>query len=168
QELGFSNITPLAHGETFTLADRVQIQAMPGSPIGPLLTENGYWLKELSTGQTLYYEPHGYHSPTVKDLAPVDVVITPIMDLRIPLLGPVIQGYKTALQVAEWLQPQVMLPTAAGGDVVFAGVLNSVLQAKGSADELRAALHENHLSTQVLEAKPGDRIELTLKERVPH
>jgi hypothetical protein len=90
------------------------------------------------------------------------------MDLRIPLLGPVIQGYKTALQVAEWLQPQVMLPTAAGGDVVFAGVLNSVLQAKGNADELRAALHENHLSTQVLEAKPGDRIELTLKERVPH
>jgi L-ascorbate metabolism protein UlaG (beta-lactamase superfamily) len=166
KEIGFSQVTALAHGETFTLADRVCLQATPGSPIGPLLTENGYWLKELNTGSTLYYEPHGYHSPSLIDLAPVDVVITPIVDLAIPLLGSIIQGNKSAVQVAKWLRPKVMLPTAAGGDVVFEGLLMSVLQTKGGADTLRAALQENNLITTVLEPKPGERLDLDLQAQV--
>lgn len=161
--LGFSHVTALAHGETFTLADRVCLKATPGSPIGPLLTENGYWLKELATGSTLYYEPHGYHSPVLTELAPVDVVITPIMDLAIPVLGKIIQGHQSAVQVAQWLQPKVMLPTAAGGNVVFEGLLAAILQAKGGADTLRAALQQNNLATQVMEPKPGDRLEFNLQ-----
>jgi len=165
QELGYTQVTPLAHGKTFALNKSVEIKATPGSPIGPTLIENGYLLKELETGLTLYYEPHGYHSPSLKEAAPVDVVITPIIDLALPLLGPIIKGTKSALEVAKLLQPQVMLPTAAGGDVTFEGLLMSLLRAVGSADELRSRLAESNLSTQVIEAKPGDRFELQLERR---
>lgn len=87
EKLGYSKITTLAHGESFTF-DKVKIKATPGSPIGPMLIENGYLLLDTVNQTSLYYEPHGYHSPTLKELAPVDVVITPIIDIEIILLGP--------------------------------------------------------------------------------
>jgi L-ascorbate metabolism protein UlaG (beta-lactamase superfamily) len=162
QKLGYTQITTLAHGESFVWADRLKIEATPGAPIGPLLVENGYLLTDLVQGSTLYYEPHGYHSASLKQTAPVDVVITPVVDLKIPLLGPIIKGRESAPQVVEWLHPKVILPTAAGGDVVFEGLLLSVLQAEGSAEELRAKLAQAHVSTQVIEPKPGDRLALEL------
>ncbi|WGV24115.1 MBL fold metallo-hydrolase [Halotia branconii] len=164
QELDYTSVTSLAHGESFTLNNQVEITAFPGSPIGPTLVENGYLLKELASGLTLYYEPHGYHSPQVKQVAPVDVIITPIVDLALPLLGPIIKGTNSALEVAKSLQPQVMLPTAAGGDVTFEGLLMKLLQAAGSAEEFRALLEKNNLKTQVIDPTPGDRFELCLEE----
>lgn len=165
RELGYTRVTALNHGETFILDNQVEIKATPGSPIGPTLVENGYLLKELASGLTLYYEPHGFHSPSLKQVTPVDVVITPIVDLALPLIGPIIKGTKSALEVAQWLQPQVMLPTAAAGDVEYGGLLNYVLREVGSIEEFRSKLQQNNLSTQVLEPKPGDRIELQVKPR---
>ncbi|MHC5772451.1 MBL fold metallo-hydrolase [Nostoc sp.] len=165
QQLGYTQVTVLAHGETFTLNNQVEIKAFPGSPIGPTLVENSYLLKELESGLTVYYEPHGYHSPKVKQAAPVDVVITPFVDLTLPLVGPFIKGGNSALEVVRWLKPQVILPTAAGGDVVFEGLITKFLESKGSAEEFRSLLEKNNLSTQVLEPKPGDRFELRLEKR---
>lgn len=165
QDLSYACVTSLGHGETFTLNHKVEIQAFPGAPIGPTLVENGYLLKELETGLTLYYEPHGYHSPRLKQFAPVDVVITPAVDLSLPLVGAIIRGKNSALEVAKWLQPQVMLPTAAGGDVIFEGLLAKFLKTGGTIEELRAALKQNNLTTQVMEPKPGDRLELSLQKR---
>ena len=127
--------------------------------------ENGYLLKDLAAGTSLYYEPHGYHSPTLKALAPVDVVIVPVVDLALPLVGSIIRGSKSALDVAKILQPQVMLPTAAGGDVIFEGLLMSMLRDVGSIDEFRSLLSQNHLSTQVIEPKPGEVFEIQLQKR---
>lgn len=165
QELGYRQITALAHGESFTLANRVEIKAVPGSPIGPTLVENGYILKELETGNSLYYEPHGYHSPTLKDAAPVDVAIAPIVNLSLPLGIPIIKGIETALAAARILKPQVMLPTAAGGDVNFSGLLISFLRASGNLEDFRSMLARENLSTRVLEPKPGERFEVPLEQR---
>ncbi|HEY9646996.1 MAG TPA: MBL fold metallo-hydrolase [Chroococcidiopsis sp.] len=165
--LGYQHVTSLAHGETFTLGDRLTIQAVPGSPIGPLLTENGYVLTDTDRNQTLYYEPHGYHAPVLDALAPIDVVITPVVGLHLPLLGPVIQGDRTALDVAKRLRPQFIVPTAAGGDITFEGLLLSLLKANGSADELRSQLAHHQLPTQVFEPKPGDRVEVPLLAPCP-
>jgi L-ascorbate metabolism protein UlaG (beta-lactamase superfamily) len=165
QELGYTQITALAHQEKFILKDKVEIKAVPGSPIGPFLVENAYLLKDLESGNTIYYEPHGYHSPTIREIAPVDVVITPIIDINIPLLGPVIKGQKSALEVCKWLQPQIILPTAAGGDVDFQGLLTSVLNSEGSVEEFRSLLSQNNLSVQVISPKPGERLALELKQR---
>ena len=35
QGLGYASVTSLAHGETFTLNNQVEITAFPGAPIGP-------------------------------------------------------------------------------------------------------------------------------------
>jgi L-ascorbate metabolism protein UlaG (beta-lactamase superfamily) len=165
EELGYRDITPLNFGESFTLNNQVEITAVPGSTVGYNLVENGYLITELNSGFKLYYEPHGNHSPEIKKFAPVDVVITPIVDVTLPLGLPVIKGRNSALEVAQWLKPQVMLPTAAGGDVIFAGLLTKFLKAEGSVEEFNSLLGQNNLNTQVIEATPGDRIELPLTKR---
>jgi L-ascorbate metabolism protein UlaG (beta-lactamase superfamily) len=162
EKLGYTQVTAIAHGEAFTLADQVKIQAVPGSPVGPTLIENGYVMTDLAAHTKLYYEPHGYHSPTLKDLAPIDVVMTPIIDLKLPLLGAVIKGSANAVQAAEWLRPQVILPTAAGGDITFEGLLMSILKAEGTADNVRSLLAQKQLPTQVLEPEAWQRFEVAL------
>ena len=162
KKLDYHHINAIAPGESFTLNNKLEIKAFPGSPIGPNLIENGYLLKDLTSGCTIYYEPHGFHSPSVKDIAPVDVVITPIIDISIPLIGPVIKGSKSAVEVAKWLKPQAILATAAGGDIVFEGLLNSLLRATGGGENMRNLLAENNLVTRVLEPQPGERFELQL------
>jgi L-ascorbate metabolism protein UlaG (beta-lactamase superfamily) len=162
QKLGYTKITSLTHGEAFNFADTLEIRAFPGSPVGPMLLENGYLLKDLTNNTTLYYEPHGNHSPTLKDFAPVDVVVTPIIDLEIVLLGPFIKGMKSAMEVIEWLQPQVIMNTAAGGDISFSGLLVSALRANGSVEELRNAIAEKNFTTKVAEPNSGERFEVDL------
>jgi len=166
EELGYQQVKALTHGEIFNLNNSVEIKAVPGSLVGPTTVENGYLLNELESGFSLYYEPHGSHSPTLKEVAPIDVVITPIIDLALPLIGPIIKGTKSALEVAQMVKPQVMLPTAAGGDIEFDGLLLKLLKAVGTVEEFRTKLAENNLATKVLEPKPGDRFELPLERRV--
>ncbi|MGB5975518.1 MAG: MBL fold metallo-hydrolase, partial [Nodosilinea sp.] len=63
RELGYSQVTALDHGETFTLPGPVTIKAVPGSPVGPTLVENGYILRDGVAGPSVFYEPHGFHRP---------------------------------------------------------------------------------------------------------
>lgn len=161
KELGYTNITPLKHHQTYQLG-QVEIQAVPGSPVGPTLVENGYIIKGLESGKNIYYEPHGYHSDSLKEAAPIDVIITPIINLKLPLLGAVIKGQATALQLCKQLNPQVILATAAGGDIDFKGVITSVLQADGTVAEFNRLLEQNNLSTKAIDPQSGQTIELSL------
>jgi L-ascorbate metabolism protein UlaG (beta-lactamase superfamily) len=162
QRLGFTQVTTLKHGEEFR-DQQMAIAALPGSPIGPTTQENAYWLKALDTGATLYYEPHGYHHSSLKTLAPIDVVITPLIDLALPVLGPIIKGRQSALDLAQMVNPQVMIPTAAGGDIEFDGVLLKLLSAVGTANEFRAKLAQRRLMTRVIEPQPGERTEILIQ-----
>jgi L-ascorbate metabolism protein UlaG (beta-lactamase superfamily) len=161
KELGYTNITALKHHQTYQLG-QVEIQAVPGSPVGPTLVENGYIIKGLESGKNIYYEPHGYHSDSLKEAAPIDVIITPIINLKLPLLGAVIKGQQTALQICQQLNPQVILGTAAGGDIDFKGVITSVLQADGTVAEFNRLLEQNNLSTKAIDPQSGQTIELCL------
>jgi L-ascorbate metabolism protein UlaG (beta-lactamase superfamily) len=163
--LGFQTVTGLKPGELHNFGG-LKIQATAGSPIGPTAIENGYLLKDTTTGNTLYYEPHGYHPQNLKNQGHIDVVITPIIDLLIPPGIPVIQGNKTALNLAKSVEPQVIVPTAAGGDIDFSGWLIKFLKARGGKDELQAQLAQAGLSTQVIEPTPGDRTLIPLKTTV--
>jgi L-ascorbate metabolism protein UlaG (beta-lactamase superfamily) len=165
RELGYQQITVLAHQEKTTFSEQIEIKAVPGSPIGPQLVENGYILKDLSNNQTIYYEPHGYHAPSLNEDAPIDVILTPIIDIKLPLLGSVIKGQQTALDVCKRLQPQAILPTAAGGDIRYEGLLTSLLREQGNADDFRALLAQNGLTTKVIAPKPGEAFTVELKQR---
>ena len=162
RELGYTTVTALEHGEVYSLGDKVEIKALPGSPIGPTTTENGYLLKGLESTKTMYYEPHGYHSDEIKTANSVDVVVTPLINLKLPLLGAVIKGQKTALELCQCLKPQVILSTAAGGDISFEGLINSILKAEGSVEEFQQLLQQNNLSTLAIDPQSGENIELSL------
>lgn len=161
QAIGFSSVTALKHGESYTIDQSIEIRATPGSPLGPGTQENGYLLTELPTGVTLYYEPHGNHPSALPN--PIDVVITPLIDLALPLVGPIIKGTESALDLAKQVQPQVILPTAAGGDIEFEGLLIPLLKAIGTTEDFRSKLTHANLNTQVIEPKPGERFEISVQ-----
>lgn len=164
RELDYAEVISLEHNESFTLADKVTIKAVPGSLIGPTLVENGYIIQGLESGKNIYYEPHGEHCDLIKENQPVniDVVITPIISLKLPLIGAVIKGQKTTLDLCQRLKPQVVLSTAAGGDIDFGGLLMAILKPEGSVEQFNAMLQQNNLSTKAIDPKSGETIELSL------
>ncbi len=162
KELGYTTVTSLEHGESFKLKEQVEIQAVPGSPVGPTLVENGYIIKGLESGKNIYYEPHGNHSDCLKEAASIDVIITPLINLKLPLVGSVIKGQETALQVCKRLKPQVILATAAGGDVDVQGLITTILKADGTIEEFKQLLQQNNLVTKAFDPQSGETIELAL------
>ncbi len=162
QSLGYTQVIALAPGETHVVVDRLEIRATRGSRVGPTDVENGYVLRDRTQGHTLYYEPHGFNDPGIQDLAPIDVVITPIVDMKLPLLGLIIRGRQSAQELAQWLQPQVIIPTAAGGDIQMTGLINRLLRFEGNADALRQTLARQGSRTHVLEPTPGERLAVPL------
>ncbi|MDR9404567.1 MAG: MBL fold metallo-hydrolase, partial [Halothece sp. Uz-M2-17] len=112
--------------------------------------------------------PHGFPPEAVQEYSPVDVVINPIVNLEFPLSLPLINGRESAIQLAEWLKPQAIIGTAAGGKIDFEGVLLSLLKAKGSAEELRSHLQQHHLNTKIIEPQQGEPITLLEQETEVH
>ena len=159
KHLGYTQVTTLHHHQTYTHQDKLTITATTGSLVGPTTIENGYLLRDLLQQTSLYYEPHGSHDSYLKSVAPVDVVIAPVIDLKLPFNIPIIRG-DTALTVAEWLKPKFFLPSADPGDVTYTGSIVNFLSSQGSAPRLQQQLQAKNLPTQILEPKPGDRLEL--------
>lgn len=162
KELGYTNVTSLKHGEVFQLGEQIEIVAVPGSPIGPTLVENGYIIKGLESGKNIYYEPHGNHSDSLKEVAPIDVIITPLISLKLPVIGAVIKGQETALKLCQQLNPQVILSTAAGGDIDSQGMLVSIIEADGDVEKFNRLLQRHDLSTKAIDPQSGETIELSL------
>ncbi|MGA1475857.1 MAG: MBL fold metallo-hydrolase [Prochlorothrix sp.] len=160
-ELGYLEVTALKPGEMVDFGNRLQIRALAGAPVPQV--ENGYLLTQLRDDRKLYYEPHGYVDPVLADLGPIDVVMSPLMDMMLPLSIPVIQGKKTAFGLVEQLQPRYFFSTAAGGDVSFSGVLNRMLKNDGTKEELEAQVAAGGYATEVIDAVPGQPYRLDFK-----
>jgi L-ascorbate metabolism protein UlaG (beta-lactamase superfamily) len=151
RDLGYLHVTALAPGESHTFGD-INIKAVPGSLVGPGAVENGYVIRDPS--MSLYYEPHGSHHPSLAQEGNIDAIITPLIDLKLPLVGAIIKGQTSALEVCELLQPKYIIPTAAGGDVKFEGILLSILKAEGSVAEFQTLLKSKSLSTESIDPQP--------------
>ncbi|MDP5018316.1 MAG: MBL fold metallo-hydrolase, partial [Dolichospermum sp.] len=74
------------------------------------------------------------------------------------VLGPIIKGMNSALDVAKSVKPRFILPTAAGGDILFEGLLVKFLQARGTVEEFQTLLEKNNLTTQVIAPNPGEKV----------
>lgn len=149
QSLGYLNVTPLKPGETHILSDSLKILATAGAPVPQV--ENGYLIQGIASGQSLYYEPHGYSDARLADHGPVDVVITPIVDLALPLAGAFVRGNQRTVDLLAELQSRYVLPTAAGGDIEYHGILDKILKTKGSPQQFRDRLKARGLDTQLVE-----------------
>ncbi|MCS6959580.1 MAG: MBL fold metallo-hydrolase [Pseudanabaenaceae cyanobacterium SKYGB_i_bin29] len=151
QELGYSHVHVLAHHQRIQIKD-LTIEALPGALVGATLRENAYVLRFAD--RSIYYEPHGNHDPVVQQKSPIDIVITPVIDLLLPLFGAVIRGRESTLQLCTWLKPRFLLPTAAGGDLKVSGLLLKLLRAEGSVPEMQTKLREQGLDTIVVDVQP--------------
>ncbi|MDY6786367.1 MAG: MBL fold metallo-hydrolase [Cyanobacteriota bacterium] len=166
QQLNYRQVKSLEHFESIVFSDRLKIQALPGFPMGPFVVENGYFLEDLEQGLRLYYEPHGNPPSALQEIGSVDIVITPLISQELPLSVSIIRGGETALQVCQWLHPEVILPTAGqGGNIEFEGMLAPWLKTRGTLDEFRLLLAERQLKTRVVAPKVGERIELNLEKQ---
>lgn len=161
QQLGYQQVTAIAHWEEFALGETVKITAIPGAELQPGQIENGYLLRDATTNESLYYEPHLFPTKApVERFGPVDVAIAPVIGQAIPLLGQVIMGPLQAMHLVETLKPRVFVPTTLG-DVRVEGILPKVLQTVGSVEEFRDRLLASGLPTQLRVPAPGETLELT-------
>ncbi len=170
RQLGFEVVTGLRHGETHTQGN-VEIKTFIGAVVGPAKRENAYVLSFASEGTRLYYEPHGYPdvehlTSFAQDVGRVDVVITPMADITLMGVAPVIRGAGVAPQIAQILKPQVMLPTAEAGKVTYEGLLASALKMTGGAADLRSRIESEGGGTKVVQPVSGETITLDLSPTV--
>lgn len=167
ESFGYQSVTGLTHGETALFGsetDGVRVQTFVGAPVGVTKKENAYVLTFLAEDTRLYYEPHGYpDAEHLKQVGVVDVVITPMADIMLFGLAPVVTGKAAAPQLANLLKPQVMLPTAEAGRVEYSGLLAGALRTSGGADELRSQFAGKGLKTEVIQPISGELLTLNLR-----
>lgn len=167
KSLGFEQVTTLDHGDSAALSDgTVRVQTFIGAIVGMNKKENAYVITfhgDSDDGASLYYEPHGYpDTQHLKTLGGVDVVITPMADITLMGVAPVVRG-GVAVQLAELLQPQVMLPTAEAGKVTYDGLVAGAIKTDGGADRVRSQLAAKGIDTEVIQPVSGETVEITLK-----
>ncbi len=121
--LGFQHVTSLCPGEQHIAGDLI-IQATAGARVP--MVENGYLLDW--TGGSLYLEPHGVLDSNLPKRT-VNTVISPVIDLGLPLAGNFITGASVMPDLIERFSPQQVLASTTGGDVRFTGLISSLLNA---------------------------------------
>ncbi|MBL1176451.1 MBL fold metallo-hydrolase [Pantanalinema sp. GBBB05] len=158
--LGYQQVTVLTAWQA-AMVGTLQITAVPGAEIQPGQVENGYWLRDCSTGASLYYEPHLAPEAQVlkQRLGQVDVAIAPIIGQIFPVLGQVIMGAEQSLQLAQTLHPRFFVPTTMG-DIRTQGILPRLIKSVGSVAEFRDRLSSTGLVTTLLLPEPGETVEI--------
>ncbi len=99
ERLGFTRIHALAVGEEHSHG-ALRITATAGAPVPQV--ENGYLLQHPAG--RLYLEPHGFLAPDLPS-QPLDAVITPVVDLGLPLAGAFVRGRGVLPQLLERFSP---------------------------------------------------------------
>ena len=128
KRLGFSSVQTLAPGDC-TEHGALRIRATAGAAVPAV--ENGYLLDW--PGGSLYLEPHGVLDSSLEQ-RPVQTVITPVVDLGLPLVGNFITGATVMPDLISRFQPQQVLASTTGGDVRFSGLLSKALEAGGVSE----------------------------------
>ena len=151
RQLGFTTVTALAPGE-HCHHDGLDITATAGAPVPQV--ENGYLLNHACG--SLYLEPHGFLASSLP-AQHLDAVITPVVDLGLPLAGAFVRGRTVLPQLLERFTPRTVLASTAGGDVRFSGLLTRALWMKGSGAEAAAAMPQG---SALIDPQVGERYSL--------
>ena len=86
---------------------------------------------------------------------PVNTVITPVIDLGLPLAGNFITGASVLPKLIDQFEPQQVLASTTGGDVRFSGLISRFLSADGG--EATNDQHHERVTIPV----PGEPVFLT-------
>jgi len=155
RQLGFSQVEALAPGQCWQggAAGELCIRATAGAPVPQV--ENGYLI--VHPGGRLYLEPHGY-LPADLPAQPLDAVITPVVDLGLPVAGAFVRGRQVLPQLLERFSPRTVLASTTGGEVRYDGLLSRLLWQRGTAAEAAAALQGADCT--LIDPEPGRRYAL--------
>lgn len=153
--LGFHQVAALSPGQQQRVG-ALTITATAGAPVPQ--TENGYLLEH--PGGRLYLEPHGYLAGNLPARR-LDAVITPVVDLGLPLAGALVRGRRVLPELVQRFQPTTVLASSTGGNVRFSGLLAGLLRSEGSAAEAAVALEQASSGrSHLIDPEPGRRYEL--------
>ena len=165
--LGFEQVEAVSPGQSRAMAspggEPLRIEATAGAAVP--VVENGYLLSHSSA--SLYLEPHGFlPGPEQLPPRPLDVVITPVVDLGLPVAGAFVKGRSVLPDLLERFHPHTVLASTSGGDVRYYGLLSRVLWQKGSAAEAGALLQAAAAGTgqggcRLIDPLPGQPITLS-------
>ena len=151
RQLGFQQVQALAPGERWQQGE-LCIRATAGAPVPQV--ENGYLLEHPAG--SLYLEPHGY-LPADLPAQRLDAVISPVVDLGLPLAGAFVRGQQVLPALLERFQPRTVLASSAGDDVRYSGLLSRLLWQRGTTTE---AAEQVEASCQLIDPQPGLRYAL--------
>ena len=158
--LGFTQVTALSPGQSHQHSDGsdtyLTITATAGAAVPG--QENGFLLQHPDG--FLYVEPHGFLDPTLS-AQKLDAVITPVVDLGLPLVGAFVKGQAVLPQLLERFQPRWVLASTAGGQTQNSGLLPKLLWSRGSITTATALLNSCAPQTQLLDPEPGRCYALT-------
>ena len=152
--LGFTRVTALAPGQshqhTTGAGAHLTITATAGAAVPG--QENGFLLQHPDG--CLYAEPHGFLDPTVPSQK-LDAVITPVVDLGLPLVGAFVQGKTVLPRLLERFQPRWVLASTAGGQTQTSGLLPRLLWSRGTVATATTLLNSRFPQTQLVDPEPG-------------
>ncbi len=133
-KLGFEKVVVAHPGEAKSILD-LKIIASAGAKVPNI--ENGYIL--IHESGSIYIEPHGFLDT---DITPqhIDILITPVIEIGLPIIGPFIKGREVINKLVNLFTPNIIFSSTTGGDIVFKGLLNSLLYQKGNSAEVSKVL----------------------------
>ena len=139
KQLGFATVNDIKPGMTHTI-NQLKVEASAGAPVPNV--ENGYVLTHPHG--SLYIEPHGFLD---KNISPqiLDAVITPVVDVTLPLVGAFLKGKEVLPEIIKKFQPLTVLASTTGGDATFTGFLGSLMKMEGSTKEAADSLQQTTL-----------------------
>ncbi|MFM7362363.1 MAG: MBL fold metallo-hydrolase [Cyanobium sp.] len=152
--LGFEQVTALRPGEQHRIG-ALSVTASAGAAVPQV--ENGYLLEHPAG--SIYLEPHGFLGAELPP-RPLTAVITPVIDVGLPLAGAFVRGRNVLPQLLERFQPAYVLASTTGGDVRFSGLLAGLLQVQGSSAEAAAAVAATAAASRFIDPQPGQPYEL--------
>jgi len=88
-------------------------------------------------------------------------VITPVIDVGLPLAGAFVRGRSALPDLLERFQPATVLASTTGGDVRFSGLLASALQVEGSSEDAASVVAAHSSGCRFIDPTPGKPYELT-------
>ena len=146
QALKFESVSGLNPGEIKEFRD-IQIEATSGAPVPQI--ENGYILSH-NCG-TLYIEPHGFLDEKISNRM-IDAVITPVFNLKLPIVGNFIKGKEILPDILKRFSPLTILASTTGGDATFTGALQNLITVEGNLKEVETYLEGK---TVFIDPDPG-------------
>ena len=135
EKSGFTSIRVLEPTEEIN-QNGLKIKATSGAPVPQ--TENGYIVKN-EDGNGFYIEPHGYLDETLKN-QDLDAVITPTINLELPLVGPFVRGADVLPKLINTFNPKYILSSTTGGEAKYSGFLNKLISVKEYKEEVNCNL----------------------------